>query len=272
MDEWVISIMGSKLPPRSPAGFSKTARSRPRHGEAVRNGLRVGPLAVLGGRLAQDRAEGAAEAAEAREAHVEADLGDAAIRVPEQEHGALDPPALKVAVRRLAEGVAEAPAEVRRRHMRDPREARYVERLRVAAVHLIARPEDPPVGVLDRPGHPAGSSGSSSSSVSSTWSATAVQSTACAALMSSGVSPTTKMSSFGTSHPSIASPRSTARRTMPGRSTPAVAYAPNVNQRLRSPRASFTAAAPSPLPVMSPSRCPARLSCRRRSRTPGSTR
>ena len=51
--------------------------------------------------------EGAAERAEAVEADVEADIGDAAIGRSQQEHRALDAPALQVAVRRLAEGVAE---------------------------------------------------------------------------------------------------------------------------------------------------------------------
>src|SRR5215210_4814717 len=103
-------IMGPKLLGRSPRRFSKTARSRPRHREAVRDRFRVRSTAVIGRRFAHDLAEGPAERAEAREAHVEADLGDAAVGLPEQEHRPLDPPALEVAVRGLAERVAEAAA------------------------------------------------------------------------------------------------------------------------------------------------------------------
>src|SRR6476660_8462803 len=89
----------------STVGFSETARSRPRHGEAVRDVVGDAARAVAGGRLADDGAEGAAEGAQAREADVEADLGHAAVGLHEQEHRALDAPALQVAVRRLAERV-----------------------------------------------------------------------------------------------------------------------------------------------------------------------
>ena len=90
-------------------------------------------------------------------------------------------------------------------------------------VHFAARPQ----------------SGNSSSNVSMTWSAPASASAAAskwpvatpiavhpaawAASTSSGVSPITRMRSFGTSCPSIASPRRIAWRTIPARSMPALA-------------------------------------------------
>src|SRR3954451_14050871 len=112
-------IMGATLIEHLHARFSKTARSRPGHREAVRNGLRLGARAVRARRLADDLAEGPAERAEAAEADVEADVGDAAIGLDEQEHRPLDAPALEVAVRRLAEGGAEGADEVRLRDVRD---------------------------------------------------------------------------------------------------------------------------------------------------------
>src|SRR6266487_967575 len=93
--------------------FSKTARSRPRLREAGWDGSEVGGPPPIGGRrLADDVGEGPAERPEAREAHVEADLGHAAVGLPEHEHRALDPAALQVAMRRLAEGGAKGPDEV----------------------------------------------------------------------------------------------------------------------------------------------------------------
>ena len=117
---------------RSPraAGFSKTARSRPGHREAGRHGGDVGRGR---GRRVGDSptivAERAAERAEAAEADVEADVGDAAVGLAQQEHRPLDPPALQVAVRRLAEGRPEGADEVRLGDVRDPRQRRDVERL-----------------------------------------------------------------------------------------------------------------------------------------------
>src|SRR4051812_44518053 len=99
--------MGATLIARAARGFSETARSRPRHREAVGHGLRLDTRAVLRGRLADDRAEGAAERPQAGEADVEADVRDAAVALHEQEHRPLDAPALQVAVRRLAERRAE---------------------------------------------------------------------------------------------------------------------------------------------------------------------
>src|SRR5690606_27126229 len=79
--------------------FSETARPGPGHGEAVRHGRPVGATAVGAGRDADDVAEGAAEGAEAVEPHVEAHVGDAALGVSQEEHGALDATPLQVAVR-----------------------------------------------------------------------------------------------------------------------------------------------------------------------------
>src|SRR3954452_17348814 len=136
-----------------PVGFSKTARPRPRHREAVGHGLGVDPRAVRGRRLADDGMEGAAEGPEAREADVKADVGHAAVGLAQQEHRALDPAALEIAVRRLAKGRAERADEVRLGDVREPRERGDVERLGVAAVHRVARPEQATVGLLDGAAH-----------------------------------------------------------------------------------------------------------------------
>src|SRR5512133_3601580 len=134
-------------------GFSKTARSRPGHREAVRDVVGDRALAIGRGRLADDRAEGPAERPEAREADVEADVGDAAIGLHEQEHRALDPPTLQVAVRRLAESGPEGADEVRLGHVGDARESADVERPRIAAVHGVAGAQQPAVGVFGGPAH-----------------------------------------------------------------------------------------------------------------------
>src|ERR671918_2743189 len=85
--------------------FSKTARSRPRLREAGRDGSEVGGTPPIGGRrLADDVGERPAERPETRKAHVEADLGHAAVGLPQEEHRSLDPAALQVPMRRLAEG------------------------------------------------------------------------------------------------------------------------------------------------------------------------
>src|SRR4051794_9610692 len=135
--------------------FSETARSRPGHHEARRDQLRVavGVLAVGLRRASDDLAEHARERAQADEADVEADLRDAAVGLPEQEHRALDAAALEVAVRRLAERLAEGADEVRLGHQRDPGDRRDVERLRVGAVHRVARAEQAAVLLLGRSAH-----------------------------------------------------------------------------------------------------------------------
>src|SRR5918992_2550381 len=134
--------------------FSKTARSRPRLHEARRHGSQVpGPPPIGGRRLADDLGEGPAERPQAREAHVEADLGNAALGLTEHEHRPLDAAALQVAVRRLAEGRAKDADEVRLGDVGDPRQRRDVERLGVVAVHRVAGAKHAAVRLFDGPAH-----------------------------------------------------------------------------------------------------------------------
>src|SRR5262249_12865205 len=111
--------------------------------------------AVARRRLPDDLPERPAEGPEAGEADVEADVGDAAVGLPQQEHRALYPPPLQVAVRRLAEHGAEAAAEVRRGDVGYRRDGTKVERLGVGAVHRIAGAEQGPVQILDLSAHAA---------------------------------------------------------------------------------------------------------------------
>src|SRR5262245_626738 len=120
---------GSLYRHRARPRFSKTARSCPGQHEAGRHRRHPSLLPKTARRLADDFVEGAAERAQAAKADVEADVGDAAIRRPQQEHRAFDPPALQVAMRRLAEGVAKGANEMRLGYLRDPREALDAERL-----------------------------------------------------------------------------------------------------------------------------------------------
>ena len=71
----------------------------------------------------------------------------------QQEHRALDAPALQVAVRRLAERGPEGADEVRLGDVGDAREGGDVERLRVAAVHRVAGAQQSAVGVFDGAAH-----------------------------------------------------------------------------------------------------------------------
>src|SRR5262249_13115562 len=98
--------------------------------------------------LADDLAERAAERAEAEEADVEADLGDAALGLAQQEHRALDAAALQIAVRRLTERRLEGADEVRLGGVRHAREGGDGERLRVPTIHRVARPQHAAVGLL----------------------------------------------------------------------------------------------------------------------------
>src|SRR5215213_6126051 len=132
--------------------FSKTARSRPRPREARGNGAQVGGLeAVARGGLPDDLTEGAPEAADAREPDLQADLAHAKLGLSEHEHRPLDPPALEVAVRRLAERGPEGADEVGLGYVRDPGERRDAEQLRVVAVHRVASAQHAAVRVLDGP-------------------------------------------------------------------------------------------------------------------------
>src|SRR5712692_143727 len=93
-------------------GFSETARSRPGHDKA-RGGLNSFlASSVFAGRYVDDVTECPAERAQAREADLEADVRHASVGLTKHEHGALDPPSLKVAVRRLTERRAKGADEV----------------------------------------------------------------------------------------------------------------------------------------------------------------
>src|SRR3712207_2059421 len=121
--------MRASLSPPVSARFSKTARSGPGLGEAGRYRPEVlGAPAIGGRRIADDRRKGAAERAEAGEADVEADLGDAAVGLAQKEHRALHPAPLEVPVRGLAEGRTKDADEVRLGDVRDLRQRRDVKR------------------------------------------------------------------------------------------------------------------------------------------------
>src|SRR5215831_15057531 len=87
-------------------GFSETAtsgryrRRRPRSGvrhlEAVGHDDRPMAAAVARRRLPDDFAERPAEGTQAGEADIEADIGDAALGLPQKEHRALDAPPLQI--------------------------------------------------------------------------------------------------------------------------------------------------------------------------------
>src|SRR5215212_3898984 len=107
-------------------GFSKPARflrhalplanadpwSHRPHLDAVGRDHRTVPRAIRRRALADDLPERPTERAEAHEAHVEADVGDAPVGLAEEEHRSLNAPTLQVTMRRLTEGGPEAPAEV----------------------------------------------------------------------------------------------------------------------------------------------------------------
>src|SRR4051812_28453377 len=93
--------------------FSETAGPHPCHREARGYGGDGAALAVRAGGLADDVAEGPAERSEAREADVHADVRHRAVALPQQQHRALYPAALQVAVRRLAERGPEGADEMR---------------------------------------------------------------------------------------------------------------------------------------------------------------
>src|ERR1700674_176243 len=108
-------------------GFSETARSGPGHDKARGGQNDLLASAVFGRRHLHDVAKRAAEGTQAGEADLHADIGDAPVGLSEHEHGALDAPALKVAMRRLTERRPKGADEVRVRHARDLRALRDVE-------------------------------------------------------------------------------------------------------------------------------------------------
>src|SRR5437879_5511086 len=142
-------MSGSTLNDIARAVFSKTARSRPGQGEAGWAGGDRSALPRFGRRLTDDLPKAAAEAAQAVEADVEADVGHAAVGRAQEEHRALDPPTLQITVRGLAEGGSESPDEVRLRDIGDLRESVDIERFCVGSVHRIPGAQHPPVGLLD---------------------------------------------------------------------------------------------------------------------------
>src|ERR1700687_2622133 len=119
-------------------GFSETARSHPAHREAGRHGKDQLAISVFSRSVADDFGEGPAEGTQAVEANVHANVRDASLGLSEQEHRALDAPALQVAVRRFAKGRLEGPDEVGLRNVCDFRQVCDVEWQGVRAVHRTA--------------------------------------------------------------------------------------------------------------------------------------
>src|SRR5689334_1298971 len=101
----------------------------------------AGPVGAR--RLADELGEAGGERAQARTAHLEADLGHGEVTAAQQRLGALDAPRHEVGVGRLGVRLAEAAAEVRGRHQRGAGERGDVERLRVLAVHPVPGPAKP---------------------------------------------------------------------------------------------------------------------------------
>src|SRR5947199_6674777 len=118
--------------------FSKTARSGPCQREAGRDGDDRPAPTVPGWWLADDVAKAPAKGAQAGEPHVQADVRHAPVGRAQQEHGSFDPPALEVAVRRLAKGGAEGADEVRFRDLGNPSQRRQDQWLGVSAIHRVA--------------------------------------------------------------------------------------------------------------------------------------
>src|SRR5919106_286449 len=154
MPEWLMLLnMEGTLGRYSDSDFSETARSDPGHGEAGRHRVRLRRLlAEARRRSTHGVSEGTAERADAGETDGEADIGHAAVGVAEQGHGPFHPPALQVAVGRLAEGGPEGADEVGLGDERDPGKRGDVQRPRVVAVDGVASSQHPPVALLVRPG------------------------------------------------------------------------------------------------------------------------
>src|ERR1700737_518843 len=134
------------------ARFSKTARSGPGHREAGWGDHDVGPLSVVARIQADDVSKSAAEGAEAGEPHVQADVGDAALGLAQQEHRSLDPPSLEIAMRRLSKGRAERPDEVRLGDPGHTGKSPYVQGPRIGAVDRVTGTQHAAVQLLDGAG------------------------------------------------------------------------------------------------------------------------
>src|SRR5205807_8564209 len=115
MKVWLIRLsMAATVERGAVARFSEYAllpgRAHPRHRPAgwhPQCGIGREPRPVFRRRLSDDVTEGAAERAEAVETDVEADLGYGTVGLAQQLHGPLNPAALQVPVRGLAESGAE---------------------------------------------------------------------------------------------------------------------------------------------------------------------
>jgi hypothetical protein len=92
-----------------------------------------------------DLGECAAERAQTAESDCHADLGHTHVVVAQEEHRSLHPPALKVAVWRLAEDSLELSDEVGSRHVGECGELADVERLSIPAVHVVAGAQEPKI-------------------------------------------------------------------------------------------------------------------------------
>jgi hypothetical protein len=95
-----------------------------------------------------------AEGAQACEADFEADVGHAMVGCAQEEHRPFDAAALQVAMGRFAERRPEGATEVRLGNLRNPREARDVERLPKVAVHCVPRAEHPAIALFHDSSHP----------------------------------------------------------------------------------------------------------------------
>src|SRR5260370_7320993 len=134
-------------------GFSKTAGSHVGHREAARHRFDLGTCAIFAGCDAEDVTEWAAEGAEGVEADIEADVSDAALGLAQLEHCALNPPALEVAVRHLAESRAKRPYEVGLGDERNLGEVVDVEWLRVRAIDRVPGAKHAAIELLDGAAH-----------------------------------------------------------------------------------------------------------------------
>ena len=135
--------------PGSSGRFSETGGPGPRLDKTRRHVVhRRSRVPEIARGPADDVGERPAEAAEAGETHRHADVGDRRVGRAKQVHGPFDPTALEVAVRRLAERTLERTDERRLGHAGDRREGVEIQGAGEVAVHRVAGPEQPPVGVL----------------------------------------------------------------------------------------------------------------------------
>src|SRR5438128_2406736 len=150
---WFSLKMNPMLGAATRRGFSKTAGSHVGHREAARHRFDLGAIAILARAHTDDFPKRAAEGAEAVEADVETNVGDASLGLAQLEHRPLDPPALEVAVRRLAEGPTERPYEVGLGDARDLGEIGDVERVGVRTVDRVSCPQHAAIRLLDGAAH-----------------------------------------------------------------------------------------------------------------------